>query len=348
MGTWNKPPNKSPWEKGQQPPDIDELLSNLQEKFKIGLPKKGGIYLIIIVAIVIWFSTGIFIVDPEEQAVIKRFGEITDVVGPGPHYHLPTPIETVQIAPVTAVRRLEIGFRTIQVGPPAKYRRVIKESLMLTGDENIIDVQFIVQYRISGLENYLYSLTIPDETVKSAAESAMREVVGDTTVTEALTSGKGIIEDTTAQLLQKTMNSYDAGIKIVNVKLQDVHPPDAVKDAFKDVVSAREDKEKMSNEAEGYRNNIVPKSRGEAAQIINNAKAYSKEKVLVALGESERFNLIYEEYKKAKEITRDRILLETMAAILPKVKKVIADKGVGGNVLPFLPLGGLSMDSITK
>ena len=348
MGTWNKPPNKSPWEKGQQPPDIDELLSNLQEKFKIGLPKKGGMILIVIVAIVIWFSTGIFIVDPEEQAVIKRFGEITDIVGPGPHYHLPSPIETVQIAPVTAVRRLEIGFRTIQVGPPAKYRRVIKESLMLTGDENIIDVQFIVQYRISGLENYLYSLTNPDETVKSAAESAMREVVGDTTVTEALTAGKGIIEDTTAQLLQKTMNSYKSGIKIVNVKLQDVHPPDAVKDAFKDVVSAREDKEKMINEAEGYRNNIVPKSRGEAAQIINNAKAYSKEKVLVALGESERFNLIYEEYKNAKEITRERILLETMAAILPKVKKVIADKGVGGRVLPLLPLGGLTMDSMTK
>jgi len=347
MGTWNKPPNKSPWEKGQQPPDIDELLSNLQEKFKIGLPKKGGMLLLIIVAIVIWFSTGIFIVDPEEQAVIKRFGEITDVVGPGPHYHLPSPIETVQIAPVTAVRRLEIGFRTIQIGPPAKYRRVIKESLMLTGDENIIDVQFIVQYRIAGLENYLYSLTNPDETVKSAAESAMREVVGDTTVTEALTSGKGFLEDTTAILLQKTMNSYKGGIKIVNVKLQDVHPPDAVKDAFKDVVSAREDKEKMINEAEGYRNNIVPKSRGEAAQIINNAKAYSKEKVLVALGESERFNLIYEEYKNAKEITRDRILLETMAAILPKVKKVIADKGVGGNVLPFLPLGQ-TMNPLTK
>jgi membrane protease subunit HflK len=269
------------------------------------------------------------------------------VVGPGPHYHLPSPIETVQIAPVTAVRRLEIGFRTIQIGPPAKYRRVLKESLMLTGDENIIDVQFIVQYRISELENYLYSLTNPDETVKSAAESAMREVVGDTTVTKALTSGKGFLEDTTAQLLQKTMNSYKGGIKIVNVKLQDVHPPDAVKDAFKDVVSAREDKEKMINEAEGYRNNIVPKSRGEAAQIINNAKAYSKEKVLVALGESERFNLIYEEYKNAKEITRDRILLETMAAILPKVKKVIADKGVGGNVLPFLPLGQ-TMNPLTK
>ena len=339
MGTWNKPPNKSPWEKGQKPPDIDELLSNLQDKFKIGMPKKGGIIFIIIIAVAFWFATGIFIVDPEEQAVIKRFGEVTDVVGPGPHYHFPSPIETVQIAPVTAVRRLEIGFRTIQVGPPAKYRRVLKESLMLTGDENIIDVQFIVQYRISNLENYLYSLTNPDETVKSAAESAMREVVGDTSVTEALTVGKGVIEDTTQRLLQQTMNSYLAGIKIENVKLQDVHPPDAVKEAFKDVVSAREDREKMINDAEGYRNNLVPKSRGEAAQVINNARAYAKEKVLVALGESERFNLVYEEYRKAKKITRERILLETMASILPKVTNVIADKSVGGNILPFLPIG---------
>ena len=347
MGTWSKPPNKSPWEKGQQPPDIDELLSNLQDKFKIGLPKKGGMALVIIVAIIFWFATGIFIIDPEEQGVIKRFGEVTDVVGPGPHYHLPSPIESVQIAPVTAVRRLEIGFRTIQVGPPAKYRRVLKESLMLTGDENIIDVQFIVQYRISNLENYLYSLTNPDETVKSAAESAMREVIGDTTVTKALTVGKGIIEDTTAQLLQETMNGYEAGVKIENVKLQDVHPPDAVKEAFKDVVSAREDREKMINDAEGYRNNLVPKSRGEAAQVINNARAYAKEKVLVALGESERFNLVYEEYRKAKEITRDRILLETMASILPKVNKVIADKSVGGNVLPFLPIGQ-SLNQLNK
>jgi len=339
MGTWNKPPNKSPWEKGQQPPDIDELLSNLQNKFKIGLPKKGGMSFLVIIAFVIWLGTGIFIVDPEEQGIIKRFGEVTDIVGPGPHYHLPSPIETVQIEPVTAVRRLEIGFRTIQIGPPAKYRRVLKESLMLTGDENIIDVQFIVQYRISNLENYLYSLTNPDETVKSAAESAMREVIGDTTVTKALTVGKGILEGDTARLLQRTMNGYLGGIKIENVKLQDVHPPDAVKEAFKDVVSAREDREKMINEAEGYRNNLVPKSRGEAAQMINNAKAYAKEKVLVALGETERFNLIYDEYRQAKEITRDRILLETMSSILPKVNKVVADKAVGGNVLPFLPIG---------
>ncbi len=347
MGTWNKPPKNSPWDKGSPPPDIDELLNNLQNKFKIGMPKKGGLTLVLIVAVVVWLATGIFIVDPEEQGVIKRFGEVTNVVGPGPHYHLPAPFETVQIEPVTSVRRLEIGFRTIQIGPPAKYRRVLKESLMLTGDENIIDVQSIVQYRISNLEDYLYSLTNPDETVKSAAESAMREVIGDTTVTEALTVGKGIIESTTAVLLQETMNSYKGGIKIENVKLQDVHPPDEVKEAFKDVVSAREDREKMINDAEGYRNNLVPKARGEAAQIINNAKAYAKEKILVATGETERFNMVYDEYVKAKDITRERILLETMASVLPKVNKVIADKELGGNVLPFLPLSQ-NLGELTK
>ena len=347
MGTWNKPPKNSPWDKGSPPPDIDELLSNLQNKFKIGMPKKGGLTLVLIVAVVVWLATGVFIVDPEEQGVIKRFGEVINVVGPGPHYHLPTPFETVQIEPVTSVRRLEVGFRTIQIGPPAKYRRVLKESLMLTGDENIIDVQSIVQYRISNLENYLYSLTNPDETVKSAAESAMREVIGDTTVTEALTIGKGRIESTTARLLQETMNSYSSGIKIENVKLQDVHPPDEVKEAFKDVVSAREDREKMINDAEGYRNNLVPKARGEAAQIINNAKAYAKEKILVATGETERFNMVYDEYVKAKDITRERILLETMASVLPKVNKVIADKELGGNVLPFLPLSQ-NLGELTK
>ena len=347
MGTWNKPPKKSPWDKGTQPPDIDEILNYLTNNFMFVMPKKGGLTLILIVAVVVWFATGIFIVDPEEQGVIKRFGEETNVVGPGPHYHLPKTIETVQIEPVTSVRRLEIGFRTIQIGPPAKYRRVLKESLMLTGDENIIDVQSIVQYRISNLENYLYSLTNPDETVKSAAESAMREVIGDTTVTEALTVGKGIIEETTARLLQQTMNSYKGGIKIENVKLQDVHPPDEVKEAFKDVVSAREDREKMINDAEGYRNNLVPKARGEAAQIINNAKAYAKEKILVATGETERFNMVYAEYVKAKDITRERILLETMASVLPKVNKVIADKELGGNVLPFLPLSQ-NLGELTK
>ena len=335
---WNKPPNKSPWDKNQQSPDIDELLNNLQNKLKFKMPQKNFSLLIIVVLGLVWFSTGIFIVDPQEQGVIKRFGEVHNVVGQGPHYHLPSPIETVQIQPVTAVRRIEIGFRTIDPGPPAKYRQVKKESLMLTGDENILDVQFTVQYRIANIVDYLYQLTNPDETVKSAAESAMREVIGDTTVTRALTEGKALIESDTAKLLQETLDSYDSGILISNLKLQDVHPPEQVKEAFKDVVSARENREKLINEADGYRNNLIPKARGEAKQIINLAQGYAEETILIAEGRAQRFNSIYEEYRKAKEITRERILLETMEKILSKVNKVISDPEVGKNFLPFLSI----------
>ena len=342
---WDKPPNKSPWGKNNQTPDIDELLNNLQNKFKFGMPQKNFSILIIIVLVLVWLATGIFIVEPQEQAVIKRFGEIYDVVGPGPHYHLPSPIETVQIEPVTAVRRIEIGFRTIDPGPPAKYRQVTKESLMLTGDENIVDVQFTVQYKIAKIEDYLYNLTNPDVTVKSAAESAMREVIGDTSVTRALTVGKALIEAETAKLLQETLDSYTSGIIVGNVKLQDVHPPAQVKEAFKDVVSAREDREKLINEAEGYRNNLIPQARGEAKQIINAAQGYSEKTILIAEGKAKRFNSVYEEYRKAKEITRERILLETMESILPKVNKVIADAEVGKNFLPFLPINELKKAS---
>ena len=200
-------------------------MSNLHTKIKFSIPQINLSLIIIIVLVVVWLSNGIFIVEPQEQAVIKRFGEVYDVVGPGTHYHLPAPIETVQIESVTAVRRIEIGFRTIDPGPPAKFRQVTKESLMLTGDENIVDMQFVVQYKISNIEDYLYNLTNPEVTVKSAAESAMREVVGNTTVTQALTVGKAQIENITAKRLQETLDNYKSGILISNVKMQDVQPP---------------------------------------------------------------------------------------------------------------------------
>ena len=219
---------------------------------------------------------------------------------------------------------------------------------MLTGDENIIDVQFTVQYRIANLENYLFNLANSDVTVKAAAESAMREVIGDTGVMSALTEGKGLIESTTAQLLQKTLNSYRSGIRIENVKLQDVHPPEQVRGAFKDVVSAREDKEKMIKEADGYRNNLIPRARGEAVQVVNQAKAYAEEVINLARGRSDRFISVYEEYKLAKAVTRERILLDTMEEILPKVNKVIADPEMGKNMLPFLPLNQLQQAAEPK
>lgn len=342
MDPWNK--NNSPWNRNQQPPNVDELLNNLQQKFGGIFKKNGAVWIIILIAFFLWAATGFFVVNPQEQAVVKRFGVVHRTEGAGPHYHIPSPIETVQKETVTSVRRLEIGYRTIESGPPARYRQVKKESLMLTGDENIVDVQFTVQYKIVNLENYLYHITDPEATVRAAAESAMREVVGHTTVDDALTVGKGHLELTTKELLQNILNTYEAGIHIENVKLQDVHPPDPVKNAFKDVASAKEEKEKLINEAHGYRNNLIPKARGEAAQIINVATAYAEQRVLIAKGEADKFNSIYEEYHKAKEVTRQRIRIETMEEILPKVNKIIVDPQLGKNFLPFLPLQDL--DSI--
>ena len=302
-------------------------------------------WLLVIGALFFWGLTGFFIVEPPEQAVIKRFGVYNRSAEPGPNLAFPVPFETVIKENVKEVRRLEIGFRTIEQGPPARYRRVTKEALMLTGDQNIVDVQFIVQYRIIDLPNYLFNITDQKETVRAASESAMREVIGRTAVDDAITTGKGMIETLTAELLQKTLNDYASGIDIENVKLQDVHPPDPVKEAFKDVTSAKEDREKMINEAHGYRNNLIPKARGEAIQMINDAKAYADKTVLVARGKAKRFTAIYEEYKQAKEITKERIRIETMEQILPHVNKVIADPQLGQNFLPFLPIRELEKQS---
>lgn len=338
MDSWNRPPNKSPWGKKPSQPNVDEILNNLQDRFKNRFQGRNFTLLILIGGLIFWGMTGFFIVEPPEQAVVKRFGEFNRVEEPGPHLALPIPFETVVKENVKEVRRIEIGFRTVDPGPPARSRRVTKEALMLTGDENIVDVQFIVQYRIISLSDYIFNITDPRETVGAASESAMREVIGRTRVDDAITTGKGAIESSTANLLQTILNNYSAGIKIENVKLQDVHPPDPVKEAFKDVASAKEDREKMINEAHGYRNNLIPKARGEAAQLINDAQAYAEKTVLIAQGKAQRFNAIYEQYKSAKDITKERIRIETMEEILPHVNKVIADPQLGKNFLPFLPI----------
>lgn len=338
MDSWNRPPTKSPWGKKPPQPNVDEILNNLQDRFKNRFQGRNFTILVLIGGLILWGMTGFFIVEPPEEAIVKRFGAYNRIEGPGPHLALPIPFETVITENVKEVRRIEIGFRTVDPGPPARYRRVTKEALMLTGDENIVDVQFIVQYRIVSLADYIFNITDPRETVRAAAEAAMREVIGRTKVDDAITIGKGLIETSTASLLQNILNNYQAGIKIENVKLQDVHPPDPVKEAFKDVASAKEDREKMINEAYGYRNNLIPTARGEAAQLLNDAQAYAEKTVLVAKGKANRFDSIYDQYKSAKEITKERIRIETMEEILPHVNKVIADPQLGKNFLPFLPI----------
>ncbi|MBF0277839.1 MAG: FtsH protease activity modulator HflK [SAR324 cluster bacterium] len=338
MDSWNKPPQKPSWGKKPIQPNVDEILNNLQDQFKNRFQGSNFTWLIAIGLLFFWGMTGFFIVEPPEQAIVKRFGAYNRIVEPGPHLALPVPFETVVKENVKEVRRLEIGFRTIEQGPPARYRRVTKEALMLTGDENIVDVQFIVQYKIIDLPDYIFNITDKRDTVRAAAESAMREIIGRTTVDDAITIGKGVIETSTGELLQNTLDDYSAGVHIENVKLQDVHPPDPVKEAFKDVASAKEDREKMINEAHGYRNNLIPKARGEAVQMINDAKAYADRIVLVAAGKANRFDAILEQYRQAKEITKARIRIETMEEILPHVNKVVADPQLGKNFLPFLPI----------
>ncbi len=301
--------------------------------------------LVAIIIIGIWLATGIYIVGPDERGVILRFGRLNRVTLPGPHYRLPWPIEESFTPKVTEVKRLEVGFRTIDPGPPARYRDVLPESLMLTGDENIIDLDMIVQYRILDAFKYLFRVRNPNKTVRLAAEASLRQVIGSKPIDEALTKGKFEIQEETRELLQGILDKYDSGLQVVAVQLQDVTPPRQVSDAFKDVASAREDKNRLIREADGYRNSIIPETRGEVAQIVNLAEAYRKEKILKAEGDASRFKQILTEYRKAKDVTRTRLYLETMEEVLPDIEKYIMEPGsTNSGVLPILPLGKGSLE----
>jgi modulator of FtsH protease HflK len=322
---------------GQHPPEIDEVVQKIK-KYRGKIP---GLPIIIGVIIVIWLLTGIYIVSPDEVGVVKRFGKMVYTTTPGPHYHMPYPIETVMRPKVTQVRRVEIGFRTISPGPPAKYQRVPQESLMLTGDENIVDIQFIVQYKIKNAPDYLFNAYQPEAVVKYASEASMRQVIGRNKIDEALTVGKYKIQQDTKDLLQNILDLYKVGVQVVAVQLQDVHPPSQVIQAFKDVASAKEDKIKYINDAQGYANDILPKAKGRAAEIVNQATAYQQERINYAEGDASRFLQTLKEYESAKDITKRRIYLETMEDVLRHIKKVIVPKQTGEKILPFLPLAGM-------
>lgn len=291
------------------------------------------------ILLLLWLATGIYIVAPDQKGVVLRFGKWVATTDPGPHYHLPSPIETVYKPKVTEVKRIEVGFRTIDSGPPARYSDVPRESLMLTGDENIIDIDLIVQYRILDPVAFLFQIRDPHQTVRVASEAALREVIGSRSIDEALTVGKFAIQEGTKRLLQHILDAYESGLQVVAVQLQDVHPPELVREAFRDVASAREDKSRLINEAEGYRNAVLPETRGEAAQILNVAEGYKQEKVRKARGDAERFNAILAEYKKAEDITRIRLYLETLEEVLPGMNKYVLGGDSKSSVLPILPLG---------
>ena len=330
---------------GQDAPDFEEIINKLKEKFSGKFP--AG-YIFIGIVILVWLASGIYIVAPDEVGVVKRFGKVAYTTQSGPHYRLPWPFEAVQRPKVTKVRRLEVGFRTVVVGPPARYRAVPAESMMLTGDENIVNMQFIVQYKIKNAADFLFNVKEPEWTVKKAAEAALRDVVGKNKIDDALTVGKFKIQQNTKQLLQNILDEYKTGISVEAVQLQDVHPPKQVIASFKDVASAKEDKIKLINESEGYRNDILPKAKGKAAQIVNQAEAYKEAKIKRAEGDASRFTQILEEYRKAKEVTKKRLYLEMMEEVMAGTEKVIIDSKHAGNLLPILPLKGIGLPKTEK
>ncbi|MCJ7657436.1 MAG: FtsH protease activity modulator HflK [Candidatus Atribacteria bacterium] len=320
-----------------------EKIINLAQKIPKLKFSKNIFGIILVLVIALYLASGIFVVAPDEQGVVRRFGKFVRIESPGLNYHLPYPIETVVTPAVTQVKRLEIGFRTISLGPPARYREMPVEALMLTGDENIVSANVIVQYKIKDPVSYLCNIILPEETVRDAAEATLRQVIGERKIDEALTVGKYEIQEETMKLLQTLLDSYKAGILIVAVQLQDVNPPKEVQDAFKDVASAKEDKSKYINQAQGYRNDLIPKARGEAVKITKEAEGYKIERIKKAEGDIAKFNSILTEYKKGEYITQARLYLETMEEILPNMNKVIVDLKENQSLINLLPLGDSSI-----
>jgi membrane protease subunit HflK len=295
-----------------------------------------GVLPILGIIVVLWLLTGIYIVGPDEVGVVRTFGKVTRVVQSGLNYHLPYPIEVADTPKVTEVKRTELGFRTVG---PKQFRKVEIESFMLTGDENIVDAEMIVQYKIKEPIKYLYNFVRPELTVREASEASLRTVVGRHNIDEALTAGKFIIQEETKTLLQSILDKYGTGILVVAVQLQDVSPPQPVIAAFKDVASAKEDKNRMINQAEGYRNDVIPKARGEAQAMIHEAEGYREARIQRAEGDVAKFLAILEEYNKAKSVTKKRLYLESMESILPGIRKIIIPDGDSGNFLNLLDLG---------
>jgi membrane protease subunit HflK len=353
-GPWGSG-GKGPWGSGPQssgptPPDLEEILRRSQDKLRRFLPGGNlggrGFALLALAAIALWGFSGFFRVEPDELGVVLRFGKVVREVQPGLNYHLPYPVETALTPKALRVNKIDIGMRTVESGRGgATTRDVPEESLMLTGDENIVDVDFSVLWKVkpTGVGDYLFNIQNPEGTVKAVAESAMREVIGRTEIQPILTGARQTIETAVQDLMQKTLDTYGAGIFVQQVQLQKVDPPTQVIDAFRDVQAARADLERSVNESQTYSNRVLPEARGNVAKIIQAGEAYRQQTVAEATGQTSRFLKIYDQYKKAPDVTRERMYLETMERVLAGADKIIMDTSQGGTgVVPYLPLKELS------
>jgi modulator of FtsH protease HflK len=358
-GPWGSGGSKGPWGSGPQssgptPPDLEDLLRRSQDRLKGILPGGNlggrGVVLIVLAAVVVWGFSGFFRVEPDELGVVLRFGKYIRDAKPGLNYHLPYPVESVLTPKVTVVQPIHIGMRLIEdPRRGTQVRDVPEESLMLTGDENIVDVDFTVFWvvKTGGAGEFLFNIQNPQGTVKAVAESAMREVVGRSEIQAILTGARQATETGVHELMQKTLDNYQSGIQITQVQMQKVDPPAQVIDSFRDVQAARADLERAQNEAQTYANRVVPEARGRAAQVTQSAEAYREQTVADARGRAARFTKVLDEYKKAPDVTRQRLYLETMERVFGGIDKVIIDQGnaqsgvSGSGVVPVLPLNEL-------
>ncbi|ODN66710.1 FtsH protease activity modulator HflK [Methylophaga muralis] len=302
-----------------------------------GGSKSGSIGAGLIAAIIllVWLLSGIYIVEPAERGVVLRFGQYSHTSMPGPHWHFPYPIDRVEVVDVAKIRSVEIGYRSSGGRPESN---VLSESLMLTNDENIVDLKIAGQYRINDAAEYLFNVRTPDTILRQMMESAVREVVGQSTMDFVLTEGRSEVATRTEQRLQAMLDAHATGLTVTSVSMQDVQPPEQVQDAFADVVKAREDEVRAKNEAEAYSNDIIPRARGQAFRVIQEAEAYKSQVVAKANGEASRFVQVMTEYEKAPLITQERLYIDAMESVYSRSQKVMVDVDSGGNNVLYLPL----------
>ncbi|MDG2395747.1 FtsH protease activity modulator HflK [Candidatus Thioglobus sp.] len=349
---WNDNNNQNPWGgDNQTPPELDEVIKDFKNKFngafgsnksgKSSTPSapQGSVKFIAIVAVLVWMLSGIYIIDPAEKGIVLRFGAFQEETSQGPHWHLPFPIETVNRINVEQIRTAEIGYRNVVKGSRRFGGNVSSESLMLTKDENMIDAKFAVQYKVNDAQAYLFNVANPDTTLRHVSESAIRQMVGRNTMDFILTEGRVSIADDIKERSQELLDLYKTGLYITTVNMQDAQPPEQVQASFSDAVKAREDKQRLINEAQTYANDILPKSRGLAARLLEESRAYKSEVVSKSEGESSRFKQILAEYEKAPAVTKERLYRETMESVLASTSKVVVDSKA--NSMMYLPIDKL-------